>query len=392
MIVAINKVDKANADVSKVMNDLAQRGMTPETWGGDTITVEVSALQKQNIEELLEMILLVAEMEDLRGDAEADLGAVVIESHLSAGRGPVATAIVKDGVLREKDWIVAGSTYGRVKALIDGGGNRASEARPGEAVEVLGFDEVPPVGAEISVARDRTDARRIAAQAEEETSVRQTRRAMTLEDLFEETEEAKRQQLVLKASTSGALEAARREIELLETDEVGFDVLLAGVGAISESDVILASSVANGCLVIGFGVKADAKAMKLAEREGVGILSYGIIYDLVDELQRVRRRAIGPQYVEVELGIAEVRDTFKVPSGVVAGCAVIDGKVARDGRVQVLRGEDEVFSGEIASLRRFEDDVREVQAGRECGIRIRDFDDVRVGDRLRIFRLEEADG
>jgi translation initiation factor IF-2 len=391
MIVAINKIDKANADVTKVMNDLAQRGMTPEAWGGDTITVEVSALQKQNIVELLEMILLVADVEDLRGDASAALNAVVIESHLSAGRGPVATAIVKDGALREKDWIVAGSTYGRVKALMDGGGKRVSEARPGEAVEILGFDEVPPVGAPIVVAEDRADARRIAEGAKEEVSVRQARRPMTLEDLFEEPEETKRLRLVLKASTSGALEAARREIELLETETVEIDILLGGVGAISESDVILASSVSDGCLVIGFGVKADPKALKLAEHEGVGVLTYGVIYDLVDELQRVLKRAAGPEYVEAELGVAEVRDTFAVPNGVVAGCAVVEGKVTRNGRVRILRGDEEVFAGEIASLRRFRDDVREVQAGRECGIRVKDFDDFRVGDRLQVFQLEEVE-
>ena len=391
MIVAVNKVDKANADVTKVMNDLAQRGMTPEAWGGDTITVEVSALENRNIEELLEMILLVAEMEDLRGDPKADLNAVVIESHLSVGRGPVATVIVKDGALREKDWIVAGSAHGRVKALMDGGGNRIREAKPGEAVEILGFDEVPAVGATVLVARDRSDARRSAGAAKEETSVRQARRPMTLEDFFEAPEEKQTLKLILKAATTGALEAARREIELLATDAIEIDVLLAGVGAVSESDVILASSVSDECLVIGFGVKAGAKAMSVAEREGVGVLTYEVIYDVVDELAKALKRAVGPEYVEVSLGVAEVRDTFKIPSGVVAGCAVVEGKVTRSGQVRVLRRDDEVFVGEISSLRRFEDDVREVQSGRECGIRIKGFDDVQVGDRLVVFQLEEVE-
>ena len=392
MIVAINKIDKANADLAKVMNDLAQRGMTPEAWGGDTITVEVSALENRNIEELLEMILLVAEMEDLRADATASLSAVVIESHLSVGRGPVATAIVRDGTLREREWVVAGSTCGRVKALFDGGGNQVKEARPGEAVEILGFNNLPAVGAEIFVAKDQTCAKRATEDVARETSARQTRRPMTLEDLFEETEEVQKLQMILKAGTTGALEAARREIELAASETSEIEVLLAGVGAISESDVILASSVVSECPVIGFGVKADPKALRLAEREGVAVLTYDVIYDLIDELQRIMKRAAGPVYVEMQLGAAEVRDTFKVPSGVVAGCAVVDGRVSRSGKIRVLRDDAEVFVGEIASLRRFEDDVREVEAGRECGIRIRDFDDVQVGDRLVIFKLEETDG
>ena len=373
------------------MNDLAQRGLTPEAWGGDTITVEVSALQNQNIEDLLEMILLVAEMEDLRADPQAPLDAAVIESHQSSGRGPVATAIVKDGTLREKDWIVAGATCGQVKALTDGSLSRVSEARPGEAVEILGFSDVPPVGAQIAVVADQREARRAAQDATGDKQTRQARRPMTLEDFFGEVEETRKLQLILKAATSGALEAARREIEALTVEGVEIEILLAGVGAISESDVLLASTVGSECPMIGFGVKADPKAMKLADRDGISVLSYDVIYDLVDELQKTLKRALGPQYVEVQLGVAEVRDTFKVPSGIVAGCYVADGRIARSGKIRVLREDAELFVGEIASLRRFEDDVREVESGRECGIRIRDFDDVQVGDRLFVFQLEETE-
>ncbi|MGB2982888.1 MAG: translation initiation factor IF-2 [Candidatus Bipolaricaulia bacterium] len=391
MIVAINKIDKSNADLPKVMNDLAQRGLTPETWGGETITVEVSALQNQNIEDLLEMILLVADMEDLRGDPNGPIDAVVIESHISPGRGPVATAIVKDGTLREKDWIVAGSTYGRVKALLDGARNRVSEAKPGDAVEILGFSDVPPVGTEIVVAESQTAARRAVVGTAGETRTRQAPRPMTLEDFFGEAEEVHKVQLILKAATTGALEAARREIAGLEPESVEIDVLLTGVGPISESDVILASTVTDGCPVIGFGVKADAKASRLAEREGVSVLTYDVIYDLIAELEKILKRALGPTYVESQLGVAEVRDTFKVPTGIVAGCAVVDGRIARSGKIRVVRADEEVFVGEIASLRRFEDDVREVESGRECGIRIRDFDDVQVGDRLVVFQLDEVE-
>jgi translation initiation factor IF-2 len=391
MIVAINKVDKPNANLDKVMNDLVQRGLTPEAWGGETITVEVSALQKQNIEDLLEMILLVAEMEDLRGDPNGPVSAVVIESHLSSGKGPVATAIVKDGTLREKDWVVAGPTYGRIKALSQGGDVRVGEAKPGEAVEILGFDDVPPVGAEITVAKDRSEAKGAVEVEAEERRPAQGPRPMTLEDFFGETEEPQKLQLILKASTSGALEAARREIEGLEAEGLDLEILLAGVGTISESDVILASTVGEDCPVIGFGVKVDPKATKLADRDGITVLNYEIIYDLTDEIQRIMKRALGPQFVETQLATVEVRDTFKIPTGIVAGCYVADGRVLRSAKVRVLREGDEIHVGDIASLRRFEDDVREVESGRECGIRIRDFDDVQVGDRLQVFQMDEVE-
>ena len=392
MIVAINKIDKANADLTKVMNDLAQRGLTPEAWGGDTVTVEVSALERLNIEDLLEMILLMAEMEDLQADPNGEVHAVVIESHLSSGRGPVATAIVKDGTLRAKDWVVAGGTCGRIKALADGGGNRVSEVRPGEAAEILGFSDVPPVGAEIIVVADQTKARRCAEEeAQKRRTKREAPRAMTLEDFFGEVEEVQKLRVILRAATSGALEAARREIGRLDVEGVEIEVLLSAVGSITESDVILASTVGTECPVIGFGVKADANALKVADREGISVLTYEIIYELIDEVQRLLKRALGPQYAEVQFGVAEVRDMFKVPTGVVAGCYVADGRVARNAKVRVMREEQEVFVGDIASLRRFEDDVREVESGRECGIRIRDFDDVQVGDRLHIFQMEEVE-
>jgi len=389
MIVAINKIDKPNADVDKVLNDLVRQGLTPEVWGGETITVEVSALQGKNIDELLEMILLVAEMEDLRADPNGPFSAVIIESHLSAGQGPVASAVIKDGTLHEKDWVVAGAAHGRVRALIDDRGNRVKEARPGEAVGILGFNRVPPVGAEITVVRDQAEARRLAEEQEESRPRRTVRRPTSFEELFEAGEEVEKVRLILKAATSGALEAARREIDGIDVEGVEVEVLHAGVGVISESDVLLAASVTEECPVVGFGVKADGKARKLADREGVSILTYDIIYDLVDEIERVLKGKLAPEYSEVEIGVAEVKDTFKVPTGVVAGCYVAEGKAVRGSGVRVLRDGETVFVGEIASLRRFEDDVREVPAGRECGIRIKGFDDVKVGDRLSIFELEE---
>jgi len=391
MIVAINKIDRPNADVSKVMNDLAQRGMTPEAWGGDTITVEISALQGQNIEDLLEMILLVAELEDLRADPNGPVEAVVIESHLSTGRGAVASVVVRDGTLRGKDWVVAGSAYGRIKALLDEGGNRIGEASPGMSAEILGFGDVPEVGSAIEVVKDQSAARK-AVQGRQREQKRQqvVERPKSFDDFFAQAEETAKLRLVLKAGSTGALEAARREIEALDVGDVELEILHAGVGVISESDVLLASSIAEECLIVGFGVKANPKAARVADRENVTVLTYEVIYDLVGEVETALKRKLAPEFTETQIGVAEVRDLFKIPSGVVAGCYVADGRVTRRARVRVLRNGEELHVGEIASLRRFEDDVREVQAGRECGLRISGFDAVEVGDRLEIFEMEEV--
>ena len=391
MIVAINKIDRPNADVSKVMNDLAQRGMTPEAWGGDTITIEISALQGQNIEELLEMILLVAEMEDLRADPNGPVEAVIIESHLTSGRGAVASAVVRDGTLREKDWIVAGSTYGRIKALLDETGNRVGEMPPGVAAEILGFGDVAEVGAVIRVVKDQAEARKIVRDRLREKKVQQVvERPKSFDEYFARAEEAAKLLLVLKANSTGALEAARREIEGLDVGDVELEILHAGVGTISESDILLASPVADQCLIVGFGVKADPKAARVADRENVAILTYDVIYGLVEEVESALKRRLAPEFTETQIGIVEVRDLFKVPTGVVAGCYVADGRATRRAHVRVTRNGEELHVGEIASLRRFEDDVREVQAGRECGLRIKDFDAVEVGDRLEVFEMEEV--
>jgi len=391
LIVVINKIDKKNADLNRVMQALAQHGLTPEDWGGDTITVPISALKGENIDDLLEMILLVAEMEGLRAEPKGRLEATVIESHLSATRGPVATAIIKNGSLRQRDCIVVGAAYGRVRALIDEDGDRLSVAGPGKAVEILGLDAVPPLGskieakAKLKVAKNCAQKRRTA-----DRTSRPSREEMSVAELFRQQEEQQKLTLVLKAESTGALEAVRGEIELLSTDDVELEFLHTGIGAISESDVLLASTVSNDCLVIGFGVKADPKATKLAEREGVVILTYAVIYELLEEIERALTGTAAPEYQETKIGEAEVRELFKIPAGVVAGCYVTEGKVLRNARVHVIRQDEELFSGEIASLRRFNDDVRTVLNGRECGIHIKEFDDVRAGDRLIIYTLEEV--
>lgn len=392
MIVAINKIDKPNADVNNVMQDLASRGLTPETWGGDTITVPISALNGEHIDDLLEMILLVADMEDLRADPNDQLTAVIIESHLSKGRGAVATAVIKNGTLREKDCIIAGTTYGRVKALLTENNERLAEAGPGKVVEILGLQEVPPVGTKIESMTNSNEAKRCAdAQKAAEAIPRQSRAQLSVEDLFREAMQEEKLKLILKATSTGALEAARREIEALQVGDLKLELLHTGVGTISESDILLASSVSGNCLVVGFGVKAETKAIKLADQGGVIVLTYDIIYDLVNEIERTLKHMLAPEYEEVKMGEVEVRQLFKIPAGIVAGCYVTEGKILRSGKVRVLRNSKEVFTGEISSLRRFENDVREVQADRECGIRIKDFDDLQVGDRLVVFTLQEID-
>ncbi len=391
MIVAINKIDRPNADVSRVMNDLAQRGLTPEAWGGDTIAVEISALQRQNIDELLEMILLVSEMEDFRADPNAAVEAVIIESHLSSGRGPVATVVVRNGTLREKDWAVAGATYGRIKALHDENGARIDEADPGRAAEILGFNDVPEVGTAIEVVKNQAEARKAIQRSQREEKEKQVvERPKSFDEFFALAEEAAKLRLILKANSTGALEAARREVEGLDVGNVEVEILHAGVGGISESDILLASPVAEECLVVGFGVKADAKATRMAARENVAVFTYDVIYDLVEEVESALKRQLAPEYAETRIGMIEVRDLFKIPNGVVAGCYVVDGRVTRRAQIRVLRDGEEAHVGEIASLRRFDDDVREVQAGRECGLRIKGFDDVQIGDRLEVFEIEEV--
>ncbi|MCX6096756.1 MAG: translation initiation factor IF-2 [Candidatus Bipolaricaulota bacterium] len=391
LIVAINKIDKPNADINKVMTDLAKQGLTPEAWGGQTITVSISALNEEHIDELLEMILLVAEMENLRADPSGPLEAIVIESHLTSGRGPVTTAVIRDGTLHEKDCVVAGSTYGRVKALIDENGKRVPEAGPGKAVEILGLEEVAQVGTALEVKKDANEAKEVAAARRgAQAAPRRVRPELNVEDLFRVVAEEVKLSVVLKAASTGALEAARREIDGIHVESVQLDVLHAGVGTISESDVLLASTIGGTSLVVGFGVKVDPKASKLADAEGVIVLPYDIIYDLIDELGRALKRMVAPEYAEQKLGEAEVRQVFKIPHGMVAGCYVTQGKITRSARLHVMRGDREVFTGEIASLRRFENDAREVQADRECGIRVKDFDQVEVGDRLVFFTMEEV--
>lgn len=392
MIVAINKIDKPEANPDRVKQELAQLGYTPDDWGGDTIMVPVSALTGQGVQDLLEMILLVAEMEDIRGDPKGELEAIVIESHLDPARGPTATVIVKNGTLRERDMVVVGTTWGRIRALVDHQGRRIKEAGPGTPVQLLGLEDVPPAGERLQLVKKPGQAKAMVEERRREAldARRVARPLMTFEDLLEAAEK-KRLAVVLKAESVGALDAARLELGTIETEGVDLEVLHAGVGPITESDVLLVASVQEAQpLVVGFGVKVDPKARRAADERGIPVRTYDIIYDLTEDIQRAMRRLLGPEFVEVKVGEAEVLKTFDIDGvGRVAGCVVRSGRVIRGARVKVLRLGEEVFAGEIGSLKRFAQDVREVQSGRECGIRIRDWDDVQVGDVLEVYTLEE---
>ncbi|MBC7093169.1 translation initiation factor IF-2, partial [Candidatus Bipolaricaulota bacterium] len=393
MIVAINKIDKPGANPDKVMQELASLGFTPEEWGGNTIMVPISALTGQGVDDLLEMILLLADMEGIRGDPDGELEAIVIESHLDPGKGPMATAIVKNGTLRERDVLLSGTTWGRVRAILDHQGRRVPAATPGMPVQIIGLSDVPPAGARVERVKSPNQAKAIAAErAQDELAKRRIARPhMTFEDLLAAAQK-KKVVMVLKAASVGALDAARLELGMIQAEGVELEVLHAGVGPITESDVLLAAAVEEGQpLVVGFAVKVDPKARASAEQRAIPVRTYDIIYDLTQDVQRAMRRLLGPEWVEVKVGEAEVLKAFDIEGvGRVAGCTVRSGRVVRGSRVKVRRGDREVFVGEIASLKRFTQDVREVQAGRECGIRIRDYDDVQAGDVLEVYTVEEV--
>lgn len=394
MIVAINKIDKPEANPERVKQELANLGYIPEEWGGDTIMVPISALTGQGVDELLEMILLVAELHGVSGDPQGPLEAVIIESHLDPTKGPVATAIVKNGTLRERDVVVVGTAWGRIRALLDHQGKRIPAAGPGTPVQILGLSGVPQAGERVEVVASPKEAEELVEKRlEAERAQRMARPKLSFEELLRAAQEqTKKLSLVVKAQTVGALEAVKLELGTIQAEGVELEVLHAGVGQISESDVLLAAAETQGQpLIVGFGVKVDPKAQRLAEQKGIPIRTYEIIYDLTLDVERALKRLAGPEYREVKVGEALVLKTFDLRGvGRVAGCSVRAGKVVRGGKVRVLRQGREVFVGEIFSLKRFAEDVKEVPQGYECGIRIRDFDDVREGDVLEVYVLEEV--
>jgi len=393
ILVAINKTDKAPQNVDRVKQELTQHGFVPEDWGGDTVMVPISALNGEGVEDLLEMLLLVADMEDFRGEPAGELQATVIESHIDTARGPLATVIVKNGTLRARDCVVVGTTWGRIRALIDHRGEQTPSAGPGTPVQIMGLENVPDAGERLEVFPDQKKAKREASarQLAEEAQRQPGRATMTFEDLLAQAQ-TENLYVVLKATSMGALEAARGEMNSVEQEGVDIQVLHGGVGAITESDVALLSAVDTGQpLVLGFAVKVDNKARRAAEIRGIPIRTYDIIYDLTEDVRRAVRRLAGPEYVEKKVGEAEVLQLFDIDGvGRIAGCAVTSGRVIRGAIVKVRRNDEIIHNGELQTLKRFAQDVREVESGRECGIRVRDFDEVQQGDVLEIYSMEEV--
>ncbi len=391
ILVAINKIDKEGANPEKVKQQLTEYGLVAEEWGGDTIFVPVSAKQRTNLDELLEMILLLAEVQELKSSISGPARAVVIESKLDRGRGPMATVLVEKGVLRVGDAVVAGLAYGKIRALFDDKGQSVEEAYPAQPVEVLGLSAVPEPGVEMIVVEGEKKARQIAEERALRARVLAAqKRHVSLEDLFALSKEREDVvlNLIVKADTQGSLEAVKDALERIKTDGARIKILHTGVGAISEADVMLAS--ASDAVIVGFNVRPNVKTQKLAQSEKIEIRTYRVIYELTQEIEAALRGKLKPEFVEETLGLAEVRATFKISRlGVVAGCYVMEGRVTKDSKVRLLREGSIIFEGEISSLRRFKEDVREVKAGFECGILLDGFNDVKVGDLIESYQIVE---
>jgi translation initiation factor IF-2 len=398
IVVAINKIDRPDADPNRVLQQLSELGLVPEAWGGDTITVEVSALQSFGIDELLEQLVVLAEVLELRADAEGDAKGAVLESNLDIGRGPVATIIVQRGTLRVGDPIVAGAAWGRVKALINDHGDQIKEAFPSMPVQVLGLSEPPIAGDELRVTSDLSIARTVGDAREQRLRFTTLAQASTvsaspgakLEDLFEQIRrgETATLTLVLKADVQGSLEAVTQSLLKLEREDVKVAFVHRAVGGITESDVTIAA--ASGATIIGFNVRPDRRARELAESHNVEIRTYEIIYKLIEDVQAAMVGMLAPEIEEVVTGDAEVRAVFRVPKvGAVAGCYVTNGVITRGSKVRFLRDGVVIWKGAVSSLRRFKDDVREVQAGFECGIGLTDFQDLKEGDVIETYEERE---
>ncbi len=387
IIVAINKIDKPGADPERVKRELTQYGLIPEEWGGDTIMVPISAKTGQNIDELLEMLLLVAEMLELKANPDRPAVGTVIESKLDPKRGPVATVLVENGTLKTGDYFVAGTTWGKVRAMYDDKGNLVKEAPPGTPVEILGFNEVPQAGDRFVVMKSEREARQLAEQRkqklEEELQAKRRARLETLKG-------AKEVNIILKADVQGSLEAITKAIEELSDkfEDVAINIVHAGLGRITESDVMLAA--ASNAIIIGFNVRPDSAARKLAEEEGVEIKTYGIIYEIIDDLEKALKGMLEPKIKEVILGTCEVKQIFRIKGvGTVAGCIVTDGVIRRNAKARLIRDGVVIYDGEINSLKRFKEDVKEVAKGYECGLTLKDFNDIKPGDIIEVYELVE---
>ncbi len=397
IVVAINKIDRPGADVNRVLAQLAEKGLVPESYGGDTITVELSALQNLGIDDLLEQLLVVAELEELRAVPDGRASGVVLESHLDKGRGPVATILVQRGELRVGQPVVAGAAWGRIRAMVNDRGEQVKTAGPSTPVEILGLSDVASSGAAFIVAQDEKTAAKVAdtrehwqRQASFANAAAAASSGAKLEDLFQQIQagEAATLNLIIKTDMHGSLEAVTESLKKLERDEVKLGFVSRGVGGITENDVQLAG--ASNATILGFNVRADRKGRSLADELGVEIRHYEIIYKLLEDIENAMVGMLDPEFEEVITGDAEVREVFKVPRiGAIAGCYVLNGSIRRNSKVRFLRDGNILWRGTVSSLRRFTDDVREVATGYECGIGLSDFQDLRPGDIIETFEDRE---
>jgi len=397
IVVAVNKIDKEGAQPDRTRTELTQRGLQPSEWGGETEFVDVSAKTRQGLDDLLDTIQVVADLEELKANPEAEASGVVIESKLDPGRGPVVTVLVQRGTLRVGAALVAGAHFGRVRAMSDFTGQRVKEAIPGDPIEVLGFDGVPEAGEHVREVDNERKARQMATERAQRLKTEALARRsggarVSLEDVFSQVQRGavKELNLVLKADVAGSLEAVEDEIARLPQEEITVRVIHRGVGGINESDVMLAA--ASEGVIIGFNVRPSADARRAAEEEGVEIRTYSVIYKAIEELRAAMEGLLEPEEIETTLGEVEVRATFRASRvGVIAGCYVNEGRVTRGARARLVRDGTVVYDGEIASLRRFQEDVREVTAGQECGIVLRDFQDVKEGDLLEAYETRQVE-
>jgi translation initiation factor IF-2 len=394
IVVAVNKIDKPGADPDRVRQELVAKEVIPEDWGGDTMFINVSAKTGQGIDDLLEGLLLQAEVMELTAVVDCPATGVVLESSLDKGRGPVATVLVQNGVLKRGDIVLSGKEWGRVRALLDETGQRVESVGPSMPVVILGLSGLPSAGDDVQVVQDERKAREVAQfRSGKHRDVRlAAQKATKMEDLFNQmqTEESSTVNLVIKSDVQGSAEALQQSLSALSTPEVRVNVVSSGVGAINESDVNLA--LASKALLIGFNVRADSAARRLVQDAGVDLHYYSVIYNAIEELKSAISGMLKPEVQERILGLAEVRDVFKSSKlGQIAGCLVTEGVVRRRNPIRVLRNNVVIFEGELESLRRFKDDVNEVQAGTECGIGVKNYNDVKAGDQIECYeRIEVA--
>jgi translation initiation factor IF-2 len=393
IIVAVNKIDKPGADPTRVRQELTEYGIIPEEWGGQNMFVDISAKKHIGIDNLLEAVLLEADVLELKANPDTFASGNVLEAKLDRGRGSVATVLVTRGTLHVGDAVVAGMAYGRVRAMLDPKGKPVETAGPSDPVEILGLQSVPMAGDEFRVFQDDRDARDLADQRALKARIEEQNRVkhVTLENLFDTMADAevKELNLIIKADVQGSIEALQDSLDKMDQSEVRINTIHAAVGAITETDVTLAD--ASNAIIIGFGVRPDAKARAAAEREGVEIRTYSVIYKAIEDIDAARIGMLKPTEEEVQTGIAEVRDTFKVPKvGIAAGCMISEGEVSRDDQVRLVRDGIVVYEGKIASLRRYKDDVKSVKAGFECGIGLENFQDIHPGDQIEAYRVEEV--